>query len=131
MRILFTALPAAGHIRPLIPVAHAAMRAGHEVMLCSPASAKDQIEAYGLAHLPGGLDWLGDELRTVSQLTLPPAEVPVSAPVGRAEAMRLRFNEDLTQSEIAQRMGLSQMHVSRLLRQSLERLREVARVRYG
>jgi RNA polymerase sigma-B factor len=43
--------------------------------------------------------------------------------------LRLRFCEDLTQSEIAARMGMSQMHVSRLLRQALERLREVARAR--
>lgn len=35
----------------------------------------------------------------------------------------LRFFEDLTQSEIAERVGMSQMHVSRLLRQSLETLR--------
>ncbi len=35
----------------------------------------------------------------------------------------LRFFEDLTQSEIAERVGVSQMHVSRLLRHSLELLR--------
>ena len=39
--------------------------------------------------------------------------------------LRLRFVEGLTQSEIAQRIGLSQMHVSRLLAASLARLREV------
>ena len=36
----------------------------------------------------------------------------------------LRFFDGLTQSEIALRMGISQMHVSRLLRASLEVLRE-------
>jgi RNA polymerase sigma-B factor len=42
------------------------------------------------------------------------------------EVLRLRFEEDLTQSEIGQRVGVSQMHVSRLIRQSLVRLREAA-----
>ena len=40
--------------------------------------------------------------------------------------LHLRFVEDLTQSEIAERVGLSQMHVSRLLRGMLDRLREEA-----
>ena len=36
--------------------------------------------------------------------------------------LRLRFEYDLTQAEIAERVGVSQMHVSRLLRRSLDRL---------
>jgi RNA polymerase sigma-B factor len=40
--------------------------------------------------------------------------------------LRLRFHEDLTQSEIGQQIGISQMHVSRLLRQALTRLRILA-----
>jgi RNA polymerase sigma-B factor len=38
----------------------------------------------------------------------------------------MRFHEGLTQSQIAERMGLSQMHVSRLLRRALDRLRILA-----
>jgi RNA polymerase sigma-B factor len=38
--------------------------------------------------------------------------------------LKLRFVDDLTQSEIAQRVGLSQMHVSRLLARSLAMLHE-------
>lgn len=37
--------------------------------------------------------------------------------------LRLRFFEELTQSEIAERLGISQMHVSRLLARCLEQLR--------
>jgi RNA polymerase sigma-B factor len=37
--------------------------------------------------------------------------------------MHLRFVEDMTQTEIAERVGVSQMHVSRILRASVERLR--------
>jgi RNA polymerase sigma-B factor len=42
------------------------------------------------------------------------------------EVLRLRFAEELPQTEIAARIGCSQMHVSRLLRRSLDRLREEA-----
>ena len=40
--------------------------------------------------------------------------------------LKLRFEEDLTQLEIAERIGVSQMHVSRLIRRALARLRTVA-----
>jgi RNA polymerase sigma-B factor len=39
------------------------------------------------------------------------------------EVLRLRFDEDLTQTEIAERIGVSQMQISRLIRQSIARLR--------
>ena len=42
------------------------------------------------------------------------------------EVLRLRFGEDLTQSEIGTRVGVSQMHVSRLIRQAIARLRAAA-----
>jgi RNA polymerase sigma-B factor len=40
--------------------------------------------------------------------------------------LKLRFEDDLTQSEIADQIGVSQMHVSRLIRRALGRLRTVA-----
>jgi RNA polymerase sigma-B factor len=40
--------------------------------------------------------------------------------------LHLRFEEGLTQSEIAARVGISQMHVSRLIRRALETLRRHA-----
>src|SRR6476646_3415979 len=39
------------------------------------------------------------------------------------EVLRLRFEEDLTQTEISSRIGLAQMQISRIIRQSLVRLR--------
>jgi RNA polymerase sigma-B factor len=42
------------------------------------------------------------------------------------EVLRLRFSEDLTQAEIGTRIGVSQMHVSRIIRQAVARLREAA-----
>jgi RNA polymerase sigma-B factor len=43
------------------------------------------------------------------------------------EVLRLRFEEDLTQAEIGEQIGVSQMQVSRIIRQSIGRLRTVAR----
>ena len=42
------------------------------------------------------------------------------------EILRLRFSEDLTQAEIGERVGVSQMHVSRIIRQAINRLRDAA-----
>ena len=42
------------------------------------------------------------------------------------EVLRLRFVEDMTQAEIGERIGVSQMQISRLIRQSLARLRAAA-----
>jgi RNA polymerase sigma-B factor len=40
--------------------------------------------------------------------------------------LHLRFQRDMTQSEIAKIVGLSQMHVSRLIRGALARLERAA-----
>ena len=42
------------------------------------------------------------------------------------EIIRLRFHEDMTQSEIGQRIGCSQMHVSRLVRGAIAKLAAAA-----
>jgi RNA polymerase sigma-B factor len=44
-------------------------------------------------------------------------------PARERAILHLRFFEGLTQSEIAERIGISQMHVSRLIRNSLDRMR--------
>ena len=41
------------------------------------------------------------------------------------QIVALRFGEDLSQHEIASRVGLSQMHVSRLLRGALDRMQPI------
>jgi RNA polymerase sigma-B factor len=51
--------------------------------------------------------------------------LPVLDPQER-EVLRMRFVEDLPQTAIAARVGCSQMQISRLLRRTLERLREEA-----
>jgi RNA polymerase sigma-B factor len=42
------------------------------------------------------------------------------------EVLRLRFEEDLTQAEIGSTVGLSQMHISRVLSTALDKLRTAA-----
>ncbi len=50
---------------------------------------------------------------------------PLLARISERErtVLRLRFGADLTQAEIGERIGVSQMQVSRLIRQALMRLR--------
>jgi RNA polymerase sigma-B factor len=50
------------------------------------------------------------------------APVMAGLPDRERQILHLRFVEDLTQTEIADRFGISQMHVSRLLRRSLTAL---------
>jgi RNA polymerase sigma-B factor len=47
-------------------------------------------------------------------------------PEREREILTLRFEHDMTQAEIGERLGLSQMHVSRLIRQSLATLQHAA-----
>jgi RNA polymerase sigma-B factor len=66
-------------------------------------------EGFGLAEHRATLDRLLG--------ALPPRE---------REVLRLRFHEDCTQAEIGEVIGVSQMQVSRIIRQSLARLRAIA-----
>jgi RNA polymerase sigma-B factor len=50
-------------------------------------------------------------------------------PAGQRQMLRLRYEEDLTQRQIGDRLGVSQMSVSRTLRLALERLRAIAEER--
>ncbi len=71
-------------------------------------------------------DHLGSEdeglERVVQRESLKPALARL--PEREREILKLRFFGDHTQTEIADRMGYSQMHVSRLLKNTLEQLRE-------
>jgi RNA polymerase sigma-B factor len=48
-------------------------------------------------------------------------------PERERKILALRFGGNLTQSEIGKRLGISQMHVSRLLRRTLEDLEQQAK----
>jgi RNA polymerase sigma-B factor len=54
-------------------------------------------------------------------LVLP--ELLARLPEREREIIRMRFEDELTQDEIAAKVGISQMHVSRLLRRAIDRMR--------
>ncbi|MFL5885451.1 MAG: SigB/SigF/SigG family RNA polymerase sigma factor [Thermoleophilaceae bacterium] len=60
--------------------------------------------------------------RTDDRTSLEPALA--SLPEREQEILRMRFEDGLTQTQIAEQIGISQMHVSRLIRRSLERMRK-------
>ena len=59
--------------------------------------------------------------RTDDRASLEPALAAL--PDREREILRMRFEDGLTQTQIAEQVGISQMHVSRLIRRSLERMR--------
>jgi RNA polymerase sigma-B factor len=79
----------------------------------------DEGDGEGAAERLGSEDH-GYALAEYSATLAPPLR---ELPERDREVLYLRFVEDLTQSEIAERIGVSQMHVSRLIRRALERLR--------
>jgi UDP:flavonoid glycosyltransferase YjiC (YdhE family) len=52
MRLLFTTTGHAGHVLPMVPLARACMRAGHEVRVAAPRSRGTVVERAGLSFWP-------------------------------------------------------------------------------
>jgi RNA polymerase sigma-B factor len=75
---------------------------------------------------PSIVDTLGDMDTSLAKIENREALRPLLAALPERERMVLvlRFFESLTQTQIAERVGVSQMHVSRLLAKSLARLRD-------
>ncbi len=71
-------------------------------------------------------DTLGDADTGLEQIEDREALRPVleALPERERTVLALRFFESMTQTQIAERVGISQMHVSRLLAKSLARLRD-------
>lgn len=95
-----------------------AIQAYESLSLDAPRpGATDEATSYGEA--------MGEEDERYELVEL---DATVSAVLGRIpqrerQILRMRFVDDLTQTEIAARVGISQMQVSRLLRRSLDQLR--------
>ena len=80
----------------------------------------------GTEDAPAIADTLGDVDLSLDQIENREALRPLleALPERERTVLLLRFFESLTQTQIAERVGISQMHVSRLLAKSLARLRD-------
>jgi RNA polymerase sigma-B factor len=114
-----------------------------EVAHACQATAEDVLEARAAssAHYPVSLDQPAHEEDDEVRERLVADEDPGFARAEQAadlerlfsclsererDVVRLRFGEDLVQQEIGARLGISQMHVSRLLRQAIATLQQHA-----
>ncbi len=86
----------------------------------APAGASDDDDGRSVANTFGDLDANLDKVLDVE--TVRP--LLAALPERDQTVLRLRFFENMTQTQIADRLGISQMHVSRLLARSLAVLRE-------
>jgi UDP:flavonoid glycosyltransferase YjiC (YdhE family) len=68
--MLFTSAAGHGHIAPMLPLAQAALRGGHDVMFATGPGAVPEIEAAGLAHVTVGQS--GADAPAVYHSTYPP-----------------------------------------------------------
>ena len=98
-----------------------AMEAGqaHHAMSLDAQSQTDEGEGIPLTERLGGSDPAFDTVEYGAAIT----DALDSLSERDRAVLHLRFVEDLTQTEIADRVGVSQMHVSRILRSAVERLR--------
>ncbi|HEY6102382.1 MAG TPA: SigB/SigF/SigG family RNA polymerase sigma factor [bacterium] len=73
------------------------------------------------------IDYLGEDdpelMRLEDRRTL--EDALRSLPERQSEIVRLRYYEGMSQADIARKLGISQMHVSRIQRDALKRLRDL------
>jgi RNA polymerase sigma-B factor len=98
-----------------------AIQAYESLSLEAPRPGSDEGMTYG--------DAMGDEDERYELVELDATVVAALEHIAPRERamLHMRFVKDMTQTEIAARVGLSQMQISRLLRRSLERLRALTR----
>src|SRR5262249_23437377 len=91
------------------------------------AVSLDATSTMGDGDEPGPLgDRIGAEDVAFDTVEYGEAIAPVLQEISERDrtVLHLRFVEDMTQSEIAEKVGVSQMHVSRILRATIEKLRQ-------
>jgi UDP:flavonoid glycosyltransferase YjiC (YdhE family) len=55
LRVLFTSTPGTGHLHPLVPLADACVRQGHEVRWAVASDGVDRVRSYGFDAIPAGM----------------------------------------------------------------------------
>jgi RNA polymerase sigma-B factor len=91
------------------------------------AVSLDATSTMGDGDEPGPLrDRIGEDDLSFETVEYGEAIGPVLQEISERDrkVLHLRFVEDLTQSEIAEQVGVSQMHVSRILRATVDKLRQ-------
>jgi RNA polymerase sigma-B factor len=96
--------------------------ASYEAASLDAPTARDDEEAAPLVDMMGGEDAAYELVESRDAIASTWKELP---DVER-QVLELRFTRNLTQREIGERIGYSQMHVSRLLRRVLNRLETAA-----
>jgi UDP:flavonoid glycosyltransferase YjiC (YdhE family)/SAM-dependent methyltransferase len=56
MRVLMTTRPFHGHLNPMLPLAHALVRRGHEVRVAAAETLRETVETLGFEFVAAGLD---------------------------------------------------------------------------
>ncbi len=100
---------------------------GIEAAHTRSASSLDQTSVNGEGETQPLIERLGREEAGFEQAEVQIAVDGVELTPREREVLRLRFEDDLTQSEIGKRIGVSQMQVSRIMREALGRLVEAVR----
>jgi RNA polymerase sigma-B factor len=96
--------------------------ASYEAASLDAPAARDDDESASLVDLLGGEDGAYDLVEDRQAI----ASTWRALPEVERQVLELRFMHDLTQREIGEQIGYSQMHVSRLLRRALTRLETAA-----
>src|SRR5215216_7405741 len=96
--------------------------ASYEAASLDAPTARNDDESASLVELLGGEDSAYELVEDRDAI----ASTWLALPEVERQVLELRFMHDLTQREIGERIGYSQMHVSRLLRRALNRLESAA-----
>ena len=96
--------------------------ASYEAASLDAPAARDDEESASLVDLLGDVDSAYDLVEERQAI----ASTWEALPEVERQVLQLRFMNDMTQREIGEQIGYSQMHVSRLLRRALTRLETAA-----